>query len=57
MDQLVWEEKLKQLLHRSSGLGGKSTLGLKEIFLQDPPWELSMLSSLHQEKQDRVYLG
>ena len=57
LDQLVWEEKLKQLLHRSSGLGGKSTLGLKEIFLQDPPWELSTLSLLHQAKQDRVRLG
>ena len=57
LDQLIREGKLKQLLHHSSGLGAKPTLGLKEIFLQDPPWELSMLSSLHQAEQDHAHLG
>ena len=37
--------------------GAKPTLGLKGIFLQDPPWELSMLSLLHQAEQDHTSQG
>ena len=37
--------------------GAKPTLGLKEMFLQDLPWELSMLSSLYQAEQDHARLG
>ena len=57
LDQLVREGKLKQLLHHSSSLGDKPILGLRERFLQDPLWELLMLSSLHQAEQDRARLG
>ena len=57
LDQLVPEGKLKQLLHYSSGLGVKPTLGLKETFLQGSPWELLMLSLLHQAEQDHTCLG
>ena len=37
--------------------GAKPILGLKEIFRQDPPWELLMSSSLHQAEQDHAHLG
>ena len=34
--------------------GARQVLSLKEIFLQDPPWELSMSSLLHRGEQETL---
>ena len=58
LDQLVREDKLKQLLHHSSGLGGQTnSWSERERHLQDPLWELSALSSLHLAERGHARLG
>ena len=57
LDQLVREGKLKQLLNHSSGLGGQANPRSQRDVPSRPPWELSMLSSLHQAEQDHACLG
>ena len=56
LDQLVWEGKLKQLLHHSSGLGRRANSRSQREIPSIPPWELSTLSSMHLAEQDRAHL-
>ena len=37
LDQLIWEGKLKQLLHHSSGLGGQANSGYQRDIPSRPP--------------------
>ena len=56
LDQLVWEGKLKHLLHHSSDLRGRANSGSEREIPSIPPQELLTLSSLHQAEQDRACL-